>query len=80
MSGSDVCTFGRSLSQLDEFADDISILKGCIDWDVQNGLFVKSATFSSPLERSGTSIDARTGLRFCRFCFNHSVSSVAELL
>ena len=67
-------------SKLDECSDDISIWKGCIHSTAENGLFVRSASFSSPLESSGSSCGVKMGVGFFCFRLNGSVSSVHELL
>ena len=67
-------------SKLDECSDNISIWKGWIDLTAENGLLVRSASFSSPLERSGTSGSVKMGVGFFRFRFNGSVSSLHEVL
>ena len=67
-------------SKLDEFSDDISIQKGCIHLTAENGLFVRSASFSSPLESSDSSCGVKMGVGFFCFQLNGSVSSVHELL
>ena len=80
MSGLLLFSFCTISSELDECSDDISIRKGCIHWNAENGLFVRSASFSSPLENSGTSSGVKMGVTFFHFQFNGSVSSVHELL
>ena len=67
-------------SKLNECSDDISIWKGWVDSTAENGLLVRSASFSSPLERSGTSGSVKMGVGFFHFRFNGSVSSVHEVL
>ena len=67
-------------SKLDECSDDISIRKGWVDSTAENGLLVRSASFSSPLESSGTSGGVKMGVGFFRFRLNGSVSSVHEVL
>ena len=67
-------------SKLDECSDDISIRKGWVDWTAENGLLVRSASFSSPLESSGTSGSVKMGVGFFHFRLNGSVSSVHEVL
>ena len=51
-------------SKLDECSDDISIRKGCVDSTAENGLLVRSASFSSPLESSGSSCSVKMGVGF----------------
>ena len=80
MSGLLLFSFCTISSELDECSDDISIQKGCIHWNVENGLFVRSASFSSPLESSGSSCGVKMGVTFFCFQLNGSVSSVHELL
>ena len=67
-------------SKLDECSDDISIRKGWVDSTAKNGLLVRSASFSSPLESSGTSGGVKMGVGFFHFQLNGSVSSVHEVL
>ena len=65
-------------SEVDVLSDDISIMKGCVDWNVEKGLLLSSALFSSPLESSGMSIGVKMDVTFFHFRFNVSVTSVDE--
>ena len=67
-------------SKLDECSDDISIRKGCADSTAENGLLVRSASFSSPLKISGSSCGVKMGVGFFHFQLNGSFSSVHEVL
>ena len=67
-------------SKLDECSDDISIRKGWVHSSAENGLLVRSASFSSPLESSGSSCSVKMGVGFFHFRLNGSVSSVHEVL
>ena len=67
-------------SKLNECSDDISIQEGWVDSSAENGLLVRSASFSSPLESSGTSGGVKMGVGFFHFRLNGSVSSVHEVL
>ena len=61
-------------SEVDVLSDDISILKGCVDWNVEKGFLLSGGWFLSEMESSGTSI----GVTFFRFLFNVSFRSEGE--
>ena len=67
-------------SKHEKGSDNISIRKGWVDSTAENGLLVRSASFSSPLERSGSSGGVKMGVGFFHFRFNGSVSSLHEVL
>ena len=80
LSGLLLFSFCTISSKLDECSDDISIQKAWLDSTAENGLLVRSASFASPLESSGTSGGVNMGVGFFRFQLNGSVSSVHEVL
>ena len=78
--GFSLFSFCTISSKFNECSDDISIRKGCVDSTAENGLLVRSVSFSSPLVSSGSSCSVKMGVGFFHFRLNGSVSSVHELL